>query len=304
VLAGQGYSTLSAVAFEPGFWNRQVLHPSYGFQTSLFEADFRMTEQIGWGLNDLDFLQQMVPRLERLQRPFAAWLITLSLHHPYDGFPAGRKVLKLGALENTSFGNYLHTMRFFDQALDEFKASLARDGLLDESVLVVFGDHDAGFPRDRARAQDIGIGADEISWTLNDRVPLFVRVPNAPGPHAAPGLQDLRGVRSEPAGQTDLAPTLLSLLGIDPTPLPYVGRNLLAGVDAPVVRPYGDWLDAHHLFLTHGANAVCYDLHRRAPAPAVDCSEADRSARRTRQVSRLVVAEDLQQRLRDTLQPR
>jgi phosphoglycerol transferase MdoB-like AlkP superfamily enzyme len=322
VLAGRGYSTLSAVAFEPGFWNRQVMHPSYGFQASLFETDFQMTEQIGWGLNDRDFLQQLVPRLERLPRPFCAWLITLSLHHPYDGFPASHKVLKLGALENTSFGNYLHTMRFFDEALDAFKASLARNGLLDESVLVVFGDHDAGFPRDRTHAKDIGIGADEISWALNDRVPLFVRVPGlhdppdpqdprdpptfAPGASMGePGAHDprsLRGARSAPAGQTDMAPTLLALLGIDPGPLPYIGRNLLAGLDAPVDRPYGDWLDAHHLFLTHAANAVCYDLHRRAAVPAAGCSETDRSARAARQVSRLVIAEDLQQRLRDRMQ--
>src|SRR4029078_9576254 len=168
VLTEHGYTTLSAVAFEPGVWNRQVMHPAYGFQTSLFESDFTMTEQIGWGLNDRDFLQQMVPRLEHLPRPFAAWLITLSLHHPYDGFPANHRVLKLGALENTPFGNYLHTMRFFDQALEDFKTALARGGLLDDTVLVVFGDHDAGFPRDRVRAKDIGIGADEMSWALTD----------------------------------------------------------------------------------------------------------------------------------------
>jgi len=297
VLAEQGYSTLSAVAFEPGFWSRQVMHPSYGFQTSLFEQDFRMTEQIGWGLNDRDFLQQMVPHLEGLKRPFGAWLITLSLHHPYDGFPAAHKVLELGALEGTSFGNYLHTMRFFDDALERFKASLERAGLLDESLLVVFGDHDAGFPRDRAHAKDIGIGADAASWMLNDRVPLFVRVPGAPG-------QDLRGARGITAGQTDMAPTLLSLLGIDPGPLPYVGRNLLAGFDGPVPRPYGDWIDTHHLFFAHAANPVCYDIEGRASVPALGCSETARSARAARQVSSLVVAEDLQQRLRDRMHTR
>jgi len=100
-----------------------------------------------------------------------------------------------------------------------------------------------------------------------------------------------------------LAEHIGALLGIDPRPLPYVGRNLLAGLEAPVVRPYGDWLDAHHLFLTHPADAVCYDLRRRAAVPAADCSETDRSARAARQVSRLVVTEDLQQRLRDRMQP-
>ena len=283
VLVEHGYATLSAVAFEPGFWNRQVMHPAYGFQQSLFEPDFQMTEQIGWGLNDRDFLQQMVPRLERLPRPFAAWLITLSLHHPFDSFPDAHKVLKLGALEGTSFGNYLHTMRFFDQALADFKAALARDGLLDSSLLVVFGDHDAGFARNASLATTIGIGTDDAAWTLNDRVPLFMRVGGAGRAGDAGGAggrerrdrqegdgADLIGARGMPAGQTDLAPTVLALLGIDPSPLPYLGRNLL-GIDrrsagAASVRRLAR---RARICSSPGARiASCYDLgsprHRRA----------------------------------------
>jgi phosphoglycerol transferase MdoB-like AlkP superfamily enzyme len=300
VLTEHGYTTLSAVAFEPGFWNRQVMHPAYGFQTSLFEPDFQLTEQIGWGLNDRDFLQQMMPRLERLPRPFAAWLITLSLHHPFDAFPDRHKVLKLGTLEGTSFGNYLHTMRFFDQALEDFTSALARSGLLDDSLLVVFGDHDAGFARDRGLADTIGIGADEAVWALNDRVPLFIRVHSA---NSASG--GLIGARSVPAGQTDLAPTLLALLGIDAAPLPYLGRNLLnlsgTSGDVPVPRPYGDWLDASHLFLSRGPASECYDVARHVAAPPADCSRADATAVRARALSHFVVVDDLQQRLRALL---
>jgi hypothetical protein len=135
-----------------------------------------------------------------------------------------------------------------------------------------------------------------MSWTLNDRVPLFIRTGIADA--SATGLA---GERTLPAGQTDFAPTLLPLLGVDAAPLPYVGRNLLgAAGDGPVPRPYGDWLDARHLFLASGAGS-CFDLARGAPLPAIDCRAADDAARRERDVSRLVVVDDLQQRLRERL---
>jgi len=208
--------------------------------------------------------------------------------------------LKLGELEGTSFGNYLHTMRFFDLALEDFKAALARTGLLEDSLLVVFGDHDAGFARNAGLAATIGIGADEAAWALNDRVPLFVRIHSA---NSAP--RGLTGARALPAGQTDVAPTLLALLGIDPAPLPYLGRNLLSlsgtSGNVPVPRPYGDWLDASHLFLARGAASVCYDVARRATASLSDCAAGDAAARRARDVSRFVITTDLQERLRARL---
>src|SRR5262249_40341774 len=266
------------------------MHPSYGFQPTLFESDFQMTEQIGWGLNDRDFLQQMVPRLAALPRPFLAWLITLSLHYPYADFPAAHKVLRLGPIEGTSFGNYLHTMRFLDQALEDFKIALAAKGLLDDSVIVVFGDHDAGFARDESLAATIGVRADDVGWTLNDRVPLFIR---------APGLH---GECATPAGQTDLAPTLLGLVGVDASRLPYVGPGLFeTAASRPLPRPYGDWIDARHLSLTRGADRVCMDLARRLAADGDACAASDEAARRERDVSRLVVTDDLQRRIWERL---
>jgi len=312
VLTEHGYTTLSAVPFEGGFWNRQVMHPAYGFQRSLFEPDFQMTEQIGWGLNDRDFLQQMVPLLEQLPHPFAAWLITLSLHHPFESFPDKHKVLKLGALEGTSFGNYLHTMRFFDQALADFKDALARDRLLDNSLIVVFGDHDAGFARVPSLARAIGIGSDDVTWALYDRIPLVIRVGVAAEAGQAGGAgqaeaagaagRNLIGARAMPAGQTDFAPTILALLGIDPSPLPYLGRNLLGADDVwPVSRPYGDWLDANYLFRAGSVDASCYDLARRTIVAASACAAENARARRARDVSRLIIFDDLQQQLRTRL---
>ena len=95
---------------------------------------------------------------------------------------------------------------------------------------------------------------------------------------------------------------MLSLLGIDPAPLPYLGRNLLgADLDRPVSRPYGDWLDASHLFLAGDAAPACYDLRPRL-APTTDtCAAEDALSRRARATSRVIVVDDLQQTLRARL---
>jgi len=295
ILSENGYSTLSAVAFEPGFWNRRVMHPVYGFQRSLFESDFQLTEQIGWGLNDRGFLEQMLPRLVQQPRPFLAWLITLSLHHPFDEFPERHKVLKLGAMEHTSFGNYLHAMRFVDDALRVFVSGLNAQGLLDDTVVVVFGDHDAGFVRSAAVAKAIGIADGDLAWSRNDRIPLFIRIPGA---SEQPAWQ---GGNAITAGQIDFAPTLLAILGIDAARLPYIGRNLFnPAIDVPVLRPYGEWLDDHRLFFAHGSVMACYDASGHA-APPETCSADDVQARRQREISHRIVTTDLQTQLRELL---
>ena len=296
VLTEHGYTTLSAVAFEPGFWNRQVMHPAYGFQRSLFEPDFQMTEQIGWGLNDRDFLQQMVPRLEKLPRPFAR----LADHPVAASSVRGVSGSPQGAEARRARRHVVRQLSAHDALLRSgargFQGGARRAiGCSTTASLVVFGDHDAGFARDAALARTLGIAADSAAWALNDRVPLFIRAAAVSRPDA------LVGERLRPAGQTDFAPTLLALLGIDPAPLPYLGRNLLgAADDRPVPRPYGDWLDAHHLFLA-GDSAPCYDLRRRAAAAPAACADADARSRRARELSRLIVVDDLQQALRTRL---
>ncbi len=87
--------------------------------------------------------------------------------------------------------------------------------------------------------------------------------------------------------------------------MPYVGRNLLGNPDdPPILRPYGDWLDRTHLFIspaTSDRGVACYVLSLAAFAAESACRTTNEIARRSRDIARLVVIEDLQQRLRDAL---
>jgi len=292
VLAGHGYSSLSAVPFTGSFWNRRNAHWAYGFSASLFDRDFAPGEVIGWGLNDSDFLLQMVPRLKALERPFCAFLITLSLHHPFAGFPEHHKVLNLGRLEGQPIGNYLHTMHFFDQAFARFMAELEAQGVADDTVIALWGDHDAGLGWDPEIAAALGTRWHEPDWYLTERVPLVIRAPG--------GAAESVGCA---AGQADVAPTLLALLGVDPAPYAFVGRNLLGAPGSePVPGAYGSWVDSRHLYVERGASpghGRCYELATLEMVAPEDCREGSEQVRVMLEMSQSVLEDDLQQRVHE-----
>jgi lipoteichoic acid synthase len=298
ILAGRGYTTLSAVPYDGSFWNRRSTHRAYGYAESLFVEDFAPGERVGWGLSDRDFLDQAGRRLAGREQPFAAYLLTLSLHHPFEGFPKDLEVLDVGRWTGTPFGNFLHTMHFFDASLASFMEELEGSGLAGSTVVAVWGDHDAGFPWRPEIASAMGASHDPEGWYLSQEVPLFIRVP---------GVQELRGERKTVAGHVDVAPTLLALLGVDPAPYAFVGRNLL-GVpgDPPVVGEYGCWRDDHLLFLQGDGtlgDGACIDLATTTRVGAENCAEGYSAARKEVEVSEAVLDFNLQGRIHEALAP-
>jgi phosphoglycerol transferase MdoB-like AlkP superfamily enzyme len=299
ILADRGYSTMSAVPFDGGFWNRRATHAAYGYRQSLFDADFEPAETIGWGLNDRAFVAQMVPRLGELEQPFCVWMLTLGLHHPFGGFPDHHKLLELGAWDDTPIGNFLHTMHFFDQAFEELISGLDRHGLAESTVVVLWGDHDAGLAWEPQLAQTAGQRFDDAGWYLSQQVPLLIHVP---------GATDLVGVRTVAAGHQDVTPTLLALVGVDPARYAFIGRNLLGDhVRAPVVGEYRCWQDGRLLYLERGptlAEGECFDVATMNRVRTDDCREGHVDAARQVEASRLTLEYDLQVRLHRELDRR
>ncbi len=289
VLVEAGYTTVSAHAFDRGFWNRATLHPRYGFQTSFFRRELGPGEEIGWGLADHVFFERMVPRLAAQPQPFMALLITLGLHHPFEGFPASYRELQVGELEGKPLGNYLHSMRFVDRALARFVDQLARAGLGENTVIAVYGDHDAGFdPEERLLALAGWPPRSESTWPRIDRVPFFVLLPKA--------REECRGQQSREGGHLDIAPTLLDVLGVTPPPA-FLGSSLLRERRWPVAGPYGTAAMNGAVLALGGHGLVsqtgCWELESGRELPLEGCQPLLQPAREERAISNLVLLYDM-----------
>lgn len=299
VLAEAGYSTLSAHAFDRGFWNRAVLHPRYGFATSYFRHELGPGEEIGWGLADHLFFERIVPRLLAQPQPFFALLITLGLHHPFAGFPASYRELRVGDLENTPLGNYLHSMRYIDRALEQFVAALAETGLSEQTVVALYGDHDAGFDPENKLLEVAGWPPHDAStWSRIDRVPFFLFLPGV--------SEECRGERGTEGGHLDIAPTLLDVLGVTPPPA-FLGSSLLRHRRWPVAGPYGT-AAMNRAILTLGGYGLieedsCWELESGRMLPMEVCRPLRQPAQEERAISNAVLLYDMVEDINRSLAP-
>jgi phosphoglycerol transferase MdoB-like AlkP superfamily enzyme len=242
ILSERGYATLSGVGATPGSWNVGVMHPALGYRQSTFDDPGQTRERINGWLSDGAFFRLMLPKLQAATPPFAAYLITSSTHGPFD-LPSAYRDLPLGDLEGTTLGRYLQTVHYLDRSFGEFIDGLRAHGILDSSVVAVYGDHRQYLPRwdEFNRVLALPANAEARRWLTRRRLPFIVRLPGA----------SLRRSIRTPGGHLDVAPTLLSLLGDADRTAVMLGSDLTREPPAerPVVFPDGSWLDASHLYV-------------------------------------------------------
>jgi arylsulfatase A-like enzyme len=237
----------------------------------------------------------MSDRLLDVRRPFCAFLITLANHHPFTDFPDELRLLDLSSIEDEKIRGYLHSVRWSDEAVGDLLAKLDETGLADSTVVAVWGDHDSGLFRNRKQCKAIGLDWSRPTMDLYSRVPVFIRVPGDGAP---------TGTIPFPTGLSDLPPTLAALLGIDPAPLPWFGRNLLGDPeDEPVLWGIKGWVDRRHV-LRLWDEPVCYEISTSTEVDFQECAATDETARRLIRANAIVLQADLQQRLRETLEAR
>lgn len=207
MLLEHGYSTLALHGDRPGFWNRQHMYPSMGFERFISKKDFNVDESIGMGLSDASFFRQTLDILDKERKPFYAFLVTLTSHYPYNFEQIFEQTkLDVGDFEGILMGNYLTSMRYFDTQFGLFIEGLRKKKLLDSSVIIVYGDHTAIPIWDRQNLEKL-LGrslAENWEWREILKIPLIIRVPG----------KKLSGENKNLSGLVDVADTAAGLLGL------------------------------------------------------------------------------------------
>lgn len=249
ILKNENYQSVVFHANTDTFWNRNQMYESLGidqfYDVSYYDVD--ETNQVGWGLKDKAFFSQTIVYLQQLEQPFYAKLITLTNHFPFELDEEDRTLQPFDS-ESDTLNNYFPTVRYTDEAIEQFFLDLKMTGLYDNSIIIIMGDHD-GISANHHKAMAEFLNKEEITpydQMQLQRVPLFIHIP---------GLNKGR-VMSTIGGQIDLKPTLLHLLGIESSDDISFGNNLFSTVENKYIGfRNGNFVSEKFLY----TNATCYD---------------------------------------------
>ncbi len=219
ILEKDGYSTIAIHSDKGSFWNYAQGLNGIGFDKFVDYYSFDRDENIGLGLSDGSYFRQIEPMIKELKQPFYAFTVTLTSHGPFD-LPKEYRELKLNPeLDDNVLGGYFQSIHYTDAKIGLFIESLKKDGLLDNTVIAIEGDHTGPHKYYNSKIESL---SNPESWWLdngNHTVPLIIYNPSI----KTPVKDDVYG------GQIDIMPTLLYLLGVDNNVYQNtaLGRNLL-----------------------------------------------------------------------------
>lgn len=243
LLKEKGYYTFSMHANNADFWNRRAMHNKLGYDKFYSKADYEILKEnvIGLGLSDKEFFKQSIEKMEKINEEHEKWyglLIMLSNHTPfsevdkYGEFPVNMKEtithedgtteeVVYPYMEGTKLGNYFKSLHYADEALGDLIQGMDEKGLLENTVVVIYGDHDARLSRrDYNRLYNYDKETDDIleeenenykeydsyQYELGRKVPFIIWTKNSVGTKINQKNENVMGMY-------DIVPTLGNMFG-------------------------------------------------------------------------------------------
>jgi len=189
IFRSRGHRTMFIYGGDPEFDNMKAFFLKGGVQEVLGQAQMKAEELEGnWGVPDeVTFCRAHEKFLAMGDRPFLAVVLTLTNHQPYE-VPAGRIEMLSGLGEDVK---RLNAYRYSDWALGEYFRMARQGEYFRRTIFVLVADH--GHNVQISRMIDVP----------GYRVPCLFYAPGIIPPSRSAVI----------ASQTDIAPTLLALLG-------------------------------------------------------------------------------------------
>jgi phosphoglycerol transferase MdoB-like AlkP superfamily enzyme len=249
-----GYSTAAFHGFRENFWNRDIMYKKFGFDNFYGEKSYKKDESIGLGLSDRSFLEQSLTKLNNMKQPYYAFLITLTSHYPYDAVDKYGD-FDVGDLNGTLLGNYLKAIHYTDEQLGMFLDSLDKNGTLENSVVMLYGDHYA-IPKDKEQQLfkflDMS-SASDVDWEKLQKVPLLVHFPD----------ESVKGVNDTYGGEMDIYPTVCNLFDLPGKNM--FGKDLFNPKNQRVIFRNGSFIDENYYYSAQ--DDVYYSVRTRKKLP-------------------------------------
>lgn len=200
LLNKKGYTSSVFHGNNEGFWNRQTMYTSEGFDTFYGIHNLNSEKQLGMGISDESFLNQAFDKIKCSKKPFYSFIITLTSHFPFTDV---EKVFPTGNLEGTFMGNYINSIHYTDIQLGKFLDKLEKEHILDDSIVVMYGDHNGVTPNEENELYKLEnlTYLDGYTEFMYRQIPLIIHFP-----------KDMhKGEKSNFVGQIDIYPTICNM---------------------------------------------------------------------------------------------
>ncbi|MFN2364443.1 MAG: LTA synthase family protein [Halarsenatibacteraceae bacterium] len=227
VLNNYGYKTLAFHNYDGDFFNRNTAFSELNFDRYYSETDYStedivMEAENNLRISDYDFFKQSLDYLEEAEEPFFSFFITVSSHNPFDYYPQSEEVAAFNDIEDELVKDLFNSFSFFDSSLEMFINQLDERGLKDNSLIIIYSDHESLVNRDEY------FSGRDYNLTRNvkkpEHVPLFI---------IHPEIQNKIDERA--VSILDLSPTILDLLGKTEMPEEFLGRSILDNEEYPIL---------------------------------------------------------------------
>lgn len=210
-----GYQTSYMHGNNGTFWNRENVYTRMPVDHIEFKTEFEdVSEIVSEYVSDELIYKQAVQKLKNYQnqedKPFFSFIVAASSHTPFqlEGLQDRSKIsVDVGKYKDTFFGNYIEAVNYADYAFGQFLKGLEEEGLYDDTVILVFGDHN-GLPMHNEELEEFlkfyNPELTDLDIELNyTKVACGMKIP---------GVQNIK--IEKPVSKLDIKPTFANLCNL------------------------------------------------------------------------------------------